>query len=189
MRGEHYLENSLKKPEMVIKELEELATKPAENVRELEKRMVEVYYEYDIHRYEHYVVECIEALRFQRWQLLTKSFEWTDENITRLEAMNEQLKTALLDMRRKTIEVYETLNHWRTPDKVLGVDGRLFVKDMVLEGWEYDEFMQGTLSELMLLQHIIYAVHNLYEHCHWSLQDLLGIRSYGIGIEIEQVDC
>ena len=48
MRGEHYLENSLKKPETVIKELEELATKPAENVRELEKRMVEVYYDYDI---------------------------------------------------------------------------------------------------------------------------------------------
>lgn len=248
MRGEHYLENLNKKPETIIKELEELATKPTEDVRELEKRMVEIYCEYDTYRYEHHVVESIESLRFQRRQLMAKSFKWTDENVARLEAANEQMKEALLDMRRKTIEVYETLNHWRTPDKVLRVEGRLFVKDMVFEGWEDDEYMQDTLSKVMLLQpysgfytnsvdsrgyslegigglatctpdkyvtenkmlylsespdnwnelmnrkktnhlHIIYAVYNLYERCLWSLQDLLGIRSYGIGIEIEQVDC
>ena len=33
--------------------------------------------------------------------------------------------------------------------------------------------------------HLVYGVHNLYEHCEWTLQDLLGIRSYRTKIEIE----
>lgn len=32
---------------------------------------------------------------------------------------------------------------------------------------------------------IVHGVHNMIDHCHWALQDLMGIRSYSTKIEIE----
>lgn len=32
---------------------------------------------------------------------------------------------------------------------------------------------------------IVYGVHNMIDHCHWTLQDLMGIRQYSTKIEIE----
>lgn len=65
--------------------------------------------------------ERIHNLKLQRWRMMRDSFEWTDENIRRIEQMNERMKEALLDMRRRTIEVYESLNSWCTSDKELHV--------------------------------------------------------------------
>lgn len=30
--------------------------------------------------------------------------------------------------------------------------------------------------EQRMVIHLVYGVHNLYEHCDWALQDLLGIH-------------
>lgn len=234
----------LKRLETTIKKLEELQAKPVKSIRELEKRIVMVDAEYGAEDIAPYGAECIEALKIKRWCLMRDSFEWTDENIARLEAANDQMKEALLDMRRKTIEVYESLGGWRTADKDLYVEGTLWVEDMTFEGWEDDEDMRVSLFEIMTCKpccgfygnfgvdtaynlyhhelkshnpsnygtendflylsdtpdnwnelmprehtdhlHLIHGIHNLYEHCHWSLQDLLGICSYKIKIEIEQ---
>ena len=190
---------------------------------------------------EQRAAERISDLKLERWRLMRDSFEWTDENVSRIEQMNERMKEALLVMRRRTIEVYESLKAWCTPDKDLHVKGTLWVEEMAaFEGWEQDEDMEAMLfdimtrkpycgfyvnsvsmgydlwydathqdadydtenellylgentdnwNELMNLEktahlHLVYGVHNLYEHCQWSLQDLLGILSYRTKIEIE----
>ena len=204
--------------------------------------MVDIYQTQCGRSKEYKAVERINDLKRDRWSMLHHSFEWTDENIARLEAANEKMKEALLDMRRRTIEVYESLKGWCTPDKDLYVKGTLWVEEMSFSGWEHDEDMEAYLCdiftrapycgfyvnsvsmsydlkhdagtthcpenydteyELLYLHdsidnwnelmnrektdhlHLVYGVHNLYEHCHWALQDLLGIRSYCTKIEIE----
>lgn len=99
-----------------IEKLRLLASKPATSVRSLERRMVKIYQQYGVRDMEYYAVECISDLRRERWSMLHNNFEWTDENIARLEAANEKMKEAMLDMRRKTIEVYESLTNLRTPE-------------------------------------------------------------------------
>ncbi len=32
---------------------------------------------------------------------------------------------------------------------------------------------------------IIYGVHNAIDHCHWTLQDLINVKSYKTKIEVE----
>lgn len=32
---------------------------------------------------------------------------------------------------------------------------------------------------------IIYGVHNMIDHCHWTLQDLINVKSYKAKIEVE----
>ena len=237
--------DEIKELEEKIKELRRLEAMPVKSIKEVERRMVKVYKEYGAEDISHYAAECIETLKVERWALMRRNFKWTDENVARLEVVNEQLKAALLDMRRKTIEVYESLNSWRTPDKILDVSGTLWVESMIFEGWETDTEIQDLLWDIMTYPpycgglyeyngishpynldydstyshnsdgyrtendmlylsdapdnwnelmnrertdhlHLVYGIHNLYEHCHWSLQDLLGIRSYKIKIEIEQ---
>lgn len=237
------INDEIKELEKKIKELRVLETMPVKSIKEVERRMVKVYEEYGAEDISCHAAECIETLRRERWILMRRNFKWTDENVARLEAMNEQLKAALLDMRKKTIEVYESLSNWRTPDKILGVRGTLWVESMVFEGWENDKEMQdslwdimtyppycgfyqysgvdnpysldynapqshtndyGTENDMLYLSdtpdnwnelmnrertshlYLVHGIHNLYDHCRWSLQDLLGIRSYKIKIEIEQ---
>ncbi len=215
---------------------------PDTKIKNIERRMVAIYQTQCGRSKEYKAVERINDLKLQRWCLMHDNFEWTDENIARLEAANEKMKEALLDMRRRTIEVYESLNSWCTPDKDLYVKGKLWVEDMSFDGWEQDEDMEANLydiftrspycgfyvnsvsmsydlmhdagtthcpenydteyellylhdsidnwNELMNREktdhlHLVYGVHNLYEHCNWALQDLLGIRSYYTKIEIE----
>jgi len=203
--------------------------------------MVDIYENHSGRGRKNQAAERIEHLKLERWRLMRDSFEWTDENVSRIEQMNERMKEALLVMRRRTIEVYESLKAWCTPDKDLHVKGTLWVEEMAaFEGWEQDEDMEAMLfdimtrkpycgfyvnsvsmgydlwydathqdadydtenellylgentdnwNELMNLEktahlHLVYGVHNLYEHCQWSLQDLLGILSYRTKIEIE----
>ena len=225
-----------------IEELRLLASKPATSVRSLERRMVKIYQQYGVRDMEYYAVECISDLRLERWSMLHNNFEWTDENITRLEAANEKMKEAMLGMRRKTIEVYESLTNLRTPDIDLKVKGTLWVNEMTFEGWNPDDETSWYLYDVMTFKpycgfyessinfefiirhdeevtdgpasydsenyvlyleeepdnwnelmprdktahlHIIHGLHNLYDHCHWSLQDILGIKSYKTKIEVE----
>ena len=229
----------------VLEELDALRLQPVNDVRELELRMVKINQEYLRRDIRHYSAECIHDLKQKRWAMMRDSFEWTDENVKLLEAANERLKEAMLDMRRQTIEVYEAIHGWCTSDKDLYVEGSLWVDEMTFEGWEDDEDMQDGLFDVMTSRdvgnfyvnsvgqrfelrhdemktntqkdcetedellylsysddsvdnwnemmppdktahlHLVYDVHNLYEHCHWSLQDLLGIRSYRTKIEID----
>lgn len=231
----------------VLDEINELKQQPLDNVRDVERRMVKVYQEFHREDMRYYAAEYIDELKLERWSMMWDSFEWTNENIKRLEVANEQLKTAMLDMRRQTIETFEALREWCTPDKDLYVRGTLWVDDMTFEGWEEDEDMQSYLYDIMTSRHygnfyvnsvgmsydlrhdemltntsedyetensllylsdsnsqnpvdnwneqmphdktehlhLVYAIHNLYEHCHWTLQDILGIHSYSTKIEID----
>ena len=239
---ERTTKDSVRDAEEMRKELRELAARPVESVREVEQRMAYIYQNYRRLEVEYDVTECIEDLRLERWWLLRDSFKWSDDYVARLEAMNERLKAALLDMRRQTIEVYEKLGNWCTSDKDLEVSGSLWVDKMTFDGWEDNEDMQESLfdimtgepycgfykyglahninlyhiesrtdtpkeydseTELLYLHesiknwnelmpidktdhlHLVYAVHNLYEHCRWSIQDLLNIQSFMTKIEIE----
>jgi len=215
--------------------------KPVDKIQKIERRMVDIYENHSGRGRAQQAAERIHNLKLQRWHMMRDSFEWTDENVSRIEQMNERMKEALLVMRRRTIEVYESLKAWCTPDKDLHVKGTLWVEEMAaFEGWEQDEDMEAMLfdimtrkpycgfyvnsvsmgydlwydathqdadydtenellylgentdnwNELMNLEktahlHLVYGVHNLYEHCQWSLQDLLGILSYRTKIEIE----
>lgn len=222
-----------------------LAAKPVTSVRNLERRMVAIYQRYGRRDMDYYAAECINDLKLERWRMMRDRFEWTDENIARLVAANELLKQALADMRRRTIEVYESVSAWRTPDKDLEVIGKLWVENMTFEEWENDEDMKWNLFDVMTSKpycgfytnsvsiefrlsydkmvsdtaetcdsemhvlyledkldnwnelmppektdhlHLVYAIHNLYEHCRWSLQDILGIKSYRTEIKIEYSD-
>lgn len=244
MRKKFRTLNKLKSRKAVWEELRILTARPVTGVRQLERRMVKLYRKYAREDLEYYTAECINDLKWQRWRLLRDSFEWTDENVARLEAANEQLKEALLDMRRQTIEVYEAVRKWITTDQKLYVYGSLWVKEMAFENWQHDEDMQYDMldimtsspysgfysvdgvsmtyhfyhdeiqsdspddayksenyllylenkldnwNELMPIEktahlHLVYAIHNLYEHCNWSLQDILAIKSYQTKIEIE----
>ncbi|MBR1688845.1 MAG: hypothetical protein IJ710_10035 [Prevotella sp.] len=231
-------------PQKWMKRLDELrllVAKPVENVRQVDRRMAKIYKEYCREDILYFAAECINDLKQDRWCLMRDRFEWTAENITRLEAANERLKTALCEMRRQTIETYETAKE-RGQNQSIYVEGTLWVEDMTFEEWEQNEDMQEALFDVMAsttyggfyansisipfrLQynaqvtdtpdtydsenqvlylddsignwdelmprdktenlHLVYAIHNLYEHCHWSLQDILGIKSYKAKIEVE----
>lgn len=244
MRKKFRTLDKLKLRKAALEELRTLTARPITGIRQLEKRMAKIYKIYGRKDLEYYAAECIDDLKLQRWCLLRDSFEWTDENVARLEAANEQLKEALLDMRRQTIEVYEAVRKRITTDQNLYVYGSLWVKEMAFENWQHDEDMQYDMfdimtsspysgfysvggvsmtydfyhdeihsdspddadksenyllylentvdnwNELMPIEktghlHLVYAIHNLYEHCNWSLQDILAIKSYHTKIEIE----
>ncbi|RRD91949.1 hypothetical protein [Bacteroides heparinolyticus] len=217
---------------------------PTENVREVEKRIALINEKYMSGKTKEHAIECIVGLKFQRWRLMRDQFEWTDENIARIAAMNEKLKEALLDMRRQTIEVYELLKHWHRRDKELSVTGTLWVDKMSFDGWEQDEEVRDNLEDILKSDiglsiykngvqemhlsskpyhmdtpetypsehqflylsdeldnwdlnmdreksahlNLVYAVHNLYDHCDWALQDLLNIESYDTEIKIEYLN-
>jgi len=46
----------------------------------------------------------------------------------------------------------------------------------------WNELMDRNKTDHM---HIIYGVHNMIDHCHWTLQDLINVKSYKTKIEIE----
>lgn len=215
---------------------------PDTKIKNIERWMVDIYQTQCGRSKEYKAIERINDLKRERWSMLHDSFEWTDKNIARLETANERMKDALLDMRRRTIEVYESLKGWCTPDKDLYVKGTLWVEEMTFDGWEHDEDMEAMLCDIFTIKpycgfyansvsmsydlrhdagtthapedydteyellylhdsidnwnelmnrektdhlHLVYGVHNLYEHCHWALQDLLDIGSYCTKIEIE----
>ena len=101
--------DEIKELEEKIKELRRLEAMPVKSIKEVERRMVKVYKEYGAEDISHYAAECIETLKVERWALMRRNFKWTDENVARLEAINEQVKAALLDMRRKTITAQRTI--------------------------------------------------------------------------------
>ena len=244
MRKKFRTLDKLKSRKAALEELRILTAGPVTGVRQLERRMVKLYRKYAREDPEYYAAECIDDLKRQRWCLLRDSFEWTDENVARLEAANERLKEALLDMRRQAIEVYGDVRKRMTTDQNLYVYGSLWVKEMAFENWQHDEDMQYDMfdimtsspysgfysvdgvsmtyhfyhdeiqsdspddayksenyllylenkldnwNELMPIEktahlHLVYAIHNLYEHCNWSLQDILAIKSYHTKIKIE----
>ena len=126
-----------------------LAAKPVTSVRNLERLMVAIYQRYGRRDMDYYAAEYINDLKLKRWRMMRDRFEWAEENIARLVAANELLKQALADMRRRTIEVYESVSAWRTPDKDLEVVGKLWVEDMSFEGWENDEDMKWNMFDVM----------------------------------------
>lgn len=49
----------------------------------------------------------------------------------------------------------------------------------------WNEHMDRNKTDHM---HIIYGVHNMIDHCHWTLQDLINVKSYKTKIEVEYRD-
>ena len=140
-RASDWLQNTLR-------EMRRLAYKPVENVRQADRRMVKIFEKYCRQDIRYFAVECINDLKQERWCMMRDSFEWTDENIARLEAANERLKEALLDMRRQTIMAYEAAME-RNPDLDIYVEGTLWVEEMTFVEWEQNEDMQEALFNIM----------------------------------------
>lgn len=213
-----------------------------DKVREVERRVVDIYTKSDTSNKD--VVCSIQSLMMMRWNMMHHSIMWDDEFVAKLDAMNEQMKQALIAMRYKTLDVYEYLKLRCPEDMKLEVMGRLYVDDMDMEGWEYESDMWANLSEILQTpamsrdslyangityplvfdstdnnschsceecetmymlyrekhydnwnehmdrnktghMHIIYGVHNMIDHCHWTLQDLINVKSYKTKIEVE----
>lgn len=208
------------------------------DVRNLEERIVGLY---EKGANDDKTSDEIESLLMERWRLMHQSIVWDDEFITKLVAMNEKMKQALIDMRNLTFDTYNHLLANCPDDKEFDVTGMLFVDDMEMEGWEYGSHMSDYLSEILqtpeysslyrygvahevifessdrpygindrntemnLLYmaeqpdnwnehmnrektanlNIIYGVHNMIDHCHWTLQDLINVKSYKAKIEVE----
>ena len=208
------------------------------DVRKLEERIVKLY---EKGANDDKTSDEIESLLMERWRLMHQSIVWDDEFITKLVAMNEKMKQALIDMRNLTFDTYNHLLANCPDDKEFDVTGMLFVDDMEMEGWEYGSHMSDYLSEILqtpeysslyrygvahevifessdrpygindrntemnLLYmaeqpdnwnehmnrektanlNIIYGVHNMIDHCHWTLQDLINVKSYKAKIEVE----
>jgi hypothetical protein len=213
-----------------------------DKVREVERRVVDIYTKSDTSNKD--VVCSIQSLMMMRWNMMHHGIMWDDEFVAKLDAMNEQMKQALIAMRYKTLDVYEYLKLRCPEDMKLEVMGRLYVDDMDMEGWEYESDMWANLSEILQTpamsrdslyadgityplvfnstdnnschsceecetmymlyrekhydnwnehmdsnktghMHIIYGVHNMIDHCHWTLQDLINVKSYKTKIEVE----
>ena len=56
------------------------------SVREIERRMVDIYQTQCREDKVYKAAQRINDLKLQRWHLMRDGFEWTDENISRLEA-------------------------------------------------------------------------------------------------------
>ena len=119
-------------PKLLVKEL------PTNDVKKIEQRLADIYDAAILMEDNERVRECIVGLKRQRAILLAQQFEWTDENIAKLEAMNERMKPAILDMRNRTIEVYEALKGWGTPGKQYFVEGSLWVDKVTIGDWDAD---------------------------------------------------
>lgn len=213
-----------------------------DKIREVERRVVDIYTKSDTSNKD--VVCSIQSLMMMRWNMMHHGIMWDDEFVAKLDAMNEQMKQALIAMRYKTLDVYEYLKLRCPEDMKLEVMGRLYVDDMDMEGWEYESDMWANLSEILQTpamsrdslyadgityplvfnstdnnschsceecetmymlyrekhydnwnehmdcnktghMHIIYGVHNMIDHCHWTLQDLINVKSYKTKIEVE----
>lgn len=125
---------------------------PKEKIIEIERQMVDIYQNQSRGDKVYKATERINELKRERWCLMRDCFEWTDENVSRLEQMYERMKEALLDMRRRTIQVYESLKNWCTPDKDLYVKGTLWVEEMSFDGWEQDVDMEALLCDIFTIK-------------------------------------
>ncbi|MBQ8990914.1 MAG: hypothetical protein IJ084_02755 [Prevotella sp.] len=213
---------------------------PTEDVREVEKRIVEIYAEcYFIPELQRDAIFCMHRLLMDRWILMHDRLTWDETCVNAIQSMNERMKKALIEMRNKTQETYDWLAASCPRDQTLEVTGMLYVDDMKLENWRKGSRMWYCLTEVLktpqivglyqsgithpvefsneddglpqdnselevLYQadhqdnwnehmdrektdhlNIVYGVHNMIDHCHWTLQDLMGIRTYSTKIEIE----
>lgn len=175
----------------------------------------------------------------KRWHMMLDSIIWDDVFIAKLDAMNEKMKQALIEMRNLALYTYNHLLTICPDDKTVMVKSILGVDDMDMDGWEYGSDMWAYLTEIlknpelslhslyeygvafeMIIEkgndpfyysdnqllyhgeepenwneymdskkteymHIIYGVHNMIDHCGWTLQDLINVKSYYTKIEIE----
>lgn len=78
-----------------------------DKVREVERRVVDIYTKSDTSNKD--VVCSIQSLMMMRWNMMHHGIMWDNEFVAKLDAMNEQMKQALIAMRYKTLDVYEYL--------------------------------------------------------------------------------
>ena len=116
------------------------------DVRNLEERIVGLY---EKGANDDKTSDEIESLLMERWRLMHQSIVWDDEFITKLVAMNEKMKQALIDMRNLTFDTYNHLLANCPDDKEFDVTGMLFVDDMEMEGWKYGIHMSDYLSDIL----------------------------------------
>ena len=133
---------------------------PTDDVREVEKQIVKIYedcyFNYELKRE---AMKCIQSLLSQRWRLMHRSLTWDDNCVAAIEAMNEQMKQALIDMRNKTLATFDWLKPQCGNDQIIDVKGTLRVDDMEIEGWKYGSHMWEYLVEILQTPEIV----GLYE--------------------------
>lgn len=61
--------------------------------------------------------------------------------------------------------------------------------DCIYLGGEPDNWNEGLDREMTGDMHLCYAFHNLYDHCLFSIFDLLWVRDFFITVSSESYDC
>ena len=153
---------------------------------------------------------AIKSLLGIRRNILHDYFVMDENYKLLLSEFNEALKLQLIDMRNRTIKLYESV-------KGNDVKNDMVVRGKCFLGYEYSKIhpvqtvrakkmwamLNGTINEMLYLQeepdnwnegldreltkdmHLIHAFHNLYEHLDFSIFDLLWVRDFNIELHAE----
>ena len=179
-------------------------------VQEIETEILNLQYETEKRRlFRDSEGFAIKSLLGIRRNILHDYFVMDEKYKLLLSEFNEALKLQLIDMRNRTIKLYESL-------KGNDVKNDMVVRGKCFLGYEYskihpvqtvrakkmwamlngtmDDFMpqeepdnwnEGLDRELTKDMHLIHAFHNLYEHMDFSIFDLLWVRDFNVELHAE----
>ena len=176
-------------------------------VQEIETEILNLQYETEKRRlFRDSEGFAIKSLLGIRRNILHDYFVMDENYKLLLSEFNEALKLQLIDMRNRTIKLYESV-------KGNDVKNDMVVKGKCFLGYEYSKIhpvqtvrakkMWAMLNEMLYLQeepdnwnegldreltkdmHLIHAFHNLYEHMDFSIFDLFWVRDFNIELHAE----
>ena len=152
---------------------------------------------FNIYNYDKKAKFAIEHLLRVRKTVLDELFVMTPEYKQLLAEFNEALIGKLLEMRQRVLQLRESC-----PSDGMDYKGSVFLNV------KYPEFhpvqtMRAKAIWAMLTDtddscmdremtgdmHLCYAFHNLYDHCLFSIFDLLWVRDFFITVSSESYDC
>ena len=184
-------------------------------VQEIETEILTLQYETEKRKlFRDYEGVAIERLLGVRRNILNEYFIMDEYYKQLLCEFNEALKLQLIDMRNRTIKLFESVKDvqtirakkmWAmlngTMDDFMPLydDGACSFEietwgdsihiqsenEMLYLGEEPDNWNEGLDRELTKDMHLTHAFHNLYEHLEFSIFDLLWVRDFNIELHAE----
>ena len=74
---------------------------------------------------------------------------------------------------------------FESADRPYGINDRNTEMNLLYMAEQPDNWNEHMNREKTANLNIIYGVHNMIDHCHWTLQDLINVKSYKSKIEVE----
>ena len=74
---------------------------------------------------------------------------------------------------------------FESADRPYGINDRNTEMNLLYMAEQPDNWNEHMNREKTANLNIIYGVHNMIDHCHWTLQDLINVKSYKAKIEVE----